>query len=203
MENFLEFVQTNVHLAPWAIFGLLLLAGFNIPVSEDGMLFISALLASQHPDQMVPLFIGVFAGAYFSDLICFSLGRFLGPKLFKIRMFKNMVKPEMIDRLHGFYEKYGVVTLILGRFIPFGVRNGLFLTAGLGGMNPIKFSLSDLLACTISSVTFFTIYYNFGQTAIEYVKKGNAVIFGLAAVVVIVIVVLKKRAKKNTQTTLA
>ena len=34
-----------------------LLAGFNIPVSEDGMLFISALLASKSPQNFYQLFL--------------------------------------------------------------------------------------------------------------------------------------------------
>ncbi|MDH5581500.1 MAG: hypothetical protein OEY33_06310, partial [Bdellovibrionales bacterium] len=112
MEEIYNLIQSNVHMAPFIIFGMLLLAGFNIPISEDGMLFISALLANKNPDHLVPLFIGVYLGAYFSDLICYSLGRFLGPKIFEIKMFKNMVPQERIDRIHAFYEKYGIVTLI-------------------------------------------------------------------------------------------
>jgi membrane protein DedA with SNARE-associated domain len=90
-----------------------------------------------------------------------------------------MVPQERIDKIHNFYEKYGIVTLLVGRFIPFGVRNGLFLTAGLGQMKFIKFALSDLTACTISTITFFTLYYHYGNTVIDYVKEGNIVIFSI------------------------
>ena len=34
-----------------------LLAGFNIPVSEDGMLFISALIATKFPENFYLLFL--------------------------------------------------------------------------------------------------------------------------------------------------
>lgn len=180
-------------MAPFIIFGMLLLAGFNIPVSEDGMLFISALLASKNPDQLVPLFVGVYLGAYFSDIICYSLGRFLGPKLFEIKMFKNMVPQERIDRIHSFYEKYGIVTLIFGRFIPFGVRNGLFLTAGLGKMDFLKFALSDLLAATISCSIYFTLYYKYGSTVVEFIKDANIIIFGVAIAVVLILWLRKKK----------
>lgn len=194
MEEIYSYIQTHVQFAPYIIFGMLLLAGFNIPVSEDGMLFISALLAAKHPDYLVPLFIGVYAGAYFSDLICYGLGRFLGPKIFEIKMFKNMVSKERMDKVHSFYEKYGIVTLIFGRFIPFGVRNGLFLTAGLGKMNFTKFALSDLLAATISCSVYFTLYYKMGETVIDFVKKGNIILFGVAIVVVTVLMIKKKKA---------
>jgi membrane-associated protein len=175
----MDFIQGNVAYAPFAIFGLLLLAGFNLPVSEDAMIFISAILASQNPDSSTPLFLGAFLGAYFSDLICYAfLGRYLGKKIFKISFFAKMVSQERIEKVNLFYSKYGITTLILGRFIPFGVRNALFFTAGLGRMNALKFALADLLACTISTSTFFWLYYHYGESVITYIKKGNMIIFG-------------------------
>ena len=195
VEQLTEFIQQHIDYAPWLIFGALLLAGFNLPVSEDGMLFISALLAVKNPEKLYALFIAVYAGAYFSDLICYGLGRTLGPKLFNIKFFANMVPQERIDKIHSFYEKYGIVTLIFGRFIPFGVRNGLFLTAGLGKMNFLKFSLSDLLACTISCSVFFTLYYKLGAQVIDFVKKFNIIIFSLAAVGIVVYFIWKKKNK--------
>jgi len=199
MEELIQIIQANVQYAHFMIFGALLLAGFNIPVSEDAMIFISAILASSNPQYLPHLFIGVYLGAYLSDLICFSLGWFLGPKLFQIKFFANMVPQHRIDKIHGFYGKYGIVTLLIGRFIPFGVRNGLFLTAGLGKMEPIKFALSDLLACTISTVCFFTLYYHFGEAVIDTVKEGNKVIFSIAAIAIAVYFVRKKLQENSSE----
>jgi membrane-associated protein len=193
METFMLFIQENAANAHYIIFGLLLLAGFNIPVSEDGMLFISALIASKYPENFYLLFFGVYLGAYFSDLICYGLGRHFGPKIWKIKFFAKIVSPEKVDQLGGFYKKYGVFTLLLGRFIPFGVRNGLFLTAGLSKMNFLKFALSDLLACTISCTLFFNLYYKFGDTVIEYVKKGNMIIFGVFLIAICFYFIKRKR----------
>ncbi len=198
MEELLQFIQANIQYAHWIIFGALLLAGFNIPVSEDGMLFISGVLASNFPDHLVRLFIAVYMGAYLSDLICYTLGRKLGPKLFEIKFFANMVPPERIDKIHNFYERYGIVTLLIGRFIPFGVRNGLFLTAGLGKMDFQKFALADLLACTISTVVFFSLYYHFGNSIIEYVKQGNIVLFSIVAIGIGVYFYQKKQKKQDS-----
>jgi membrane protein DedA with SNARE-associated domain len=187
-----QIANQNIQFAPWLIFGLLLLAGLNIPVSEDGMLLISALLAFKNPDHLIPLFLAVYLGAYLSDLICYTLGRTLGPKLFEISFFKNMMSEKKRVKIHSFYSRYGVITLILGRFVPFGVRNGLFLTAGLGKMNFKKFALSDLLACTISSLTFFTLYYKFGKEITEIIKKGNIIIFSLAGIFILYLLFKKK-----------
>ena len=197
MEALSLFIESNIQYAHLIVFGALLLAGLNIPISEDAMLFISAVLASSHGEYLPHLFIGVYMGAYLSDLICYALGRFFGPKLFEIRFFANMVPPDRIQKIHTFYEKYGIVTLLIGRFIPFGVRNGLFLTAGLGQMNFIKFALSDLTACTISTVTFFTLYYHYGGSVIEYVKEGNLIVFSVAAAVLLAYWIGKRRKAKN------
>ena len=199
IEEATIYIQNNIHLAPFLIFSLLILAGFNVPVSEDGMLFISAVMAYKFPDYLIPLFLGVYLGAYLSDLICYALGYHLGPKLWKIRFFAQMVSPETVEKLNRFYTKYGVFTLIFGRFIPFGVRNGLFLTAGLGKMPFKKFALADLLACTISCSFFFTLYYKLGDSVIETIKKGNMVVFGIAVAFILTILVLKKvKSKKSS-----
>ncbi len=198
LEAALEYINANAANAPYIIFGLLLLAGFNIPVSEDVMLFTSALLAAKNPDLLYPLFFAVFAGAYISDVICYAfMGRFLGEKIFRNKFLKSMAPPEKIEKINQFYSKYGIITLILGRFIPFGVRNALFLTAGLGKMNAVKFCVADFIACIISCLCFFTLYYTFGESVIEYVKKFNVIIFAVAATVGIIIYLRKKKRQEN------
>lgn len=146
------------------------------------MLLTSALLAIKNPEMKYQLFTGVFLGAYVSDLICYAfMGRYLGSKIFQIKFFSKMISDEKIEKVNGFYEKYGIFTLLFGRFIPFGVRNALFLTAGLGRMNAWKFAISDFIACTISCVFFFWLYFTFGEEVIEVVKKGNIILFTLFA----------------------
>ncbi len=192
MEELITLIQANTQYAHFIIFATLLLAGLNIPISEDAMIFVSALLASKYPDYLPRLFIGVYLGAFSSDLISYSLGRFVGPKIFEVRFFANMVSSERLSKISAYYQKYGVITLILGRFIPFGVRNALFLTAGLGKMNFIKFALSDLLACTISTLSFFTLYFHYGNRVISYIKQGNIVIFALLLLIIVAIWYRKK-----------
>lgn len=199
MESIVAWIMSNVMFAPYIIFGLLLLAGLNVPISEDGMLFISGVMAAKNPEYFYHLFIGVYLGAYLSDLISYGLGRYLGPKLWKIRFFAKMVTPEKIDKVSGFYAKNGFLTLLIGRFIPFGVRNALFITAGFTKMNFLKFALYDLIAATISVVLFFNLYYKYGETVIEYVKKGNVVLFSLFLIGGIIYFFQKKRKEKALQ----
>lgn len=193
-----HYITAHIDVAPWLIFGLLLLAGFNLPVSEDALLFLSAFLSLKHPDMLWPLFIGVFAGAYFSDLICYWVGRTLGPKLFQTTLFKRFVSLETMDKVKSFYARYGTYTLFFGRFIPFGVRNTLFLTAGLGKMPFTRFCLADGAACTLSVSLYFYLYYTFGALMTAWMAKSNVVIFSIA-VLVVAVIVGKKYLKRRQQ----
>jgi membrane-associated protein len=198
--SFQEFAHQHIDLAPYAICGLLLLAGLNIPISEDGMIFLTAMLAVSEPDHTIQLFIGLFTGAYVSDLICYAIGRHLGPRLWEIKFFAKMVSRQRVEKMSKFYEKYGVMTLIIGRFIPFGVRNGLFLTAGFSKMSFKKFAFSDFLACSISTTFFFSLYYRFGEDVIGYVKRGNVILFSVAAIAIALLLLMRKAQKrKNNQ----
>ena len=196
MEHILEILHTHIQWAPFIIFGLLILAGFNVPVSEDLMLFTSAILSFEHPELFSQLLIAVFLGAYLSDLIAYWLGRKLGPHLWDFKFFAKMVSKKKINTIHNFYEKYGILTLIFGRFIPFGVRNALFITAGLGKMNFFKFAISDLIACILSTSIFYPLYYYNGPKVLEYVKKGNIAVF-ITVLIAITIFFIVKRYKKN------
>jgi len=197
INEILHGISQNVELAPFFMCGLLLLAGFNLPISEDLMIFSAALLAINNPDHVYQLYAGVFLGAYLSDLICYGLGRHFGPKLWNVKLFSSMVSKKRVDQLANFYGKYGIITLIIGRFIPFGVRNGLFLTAGLTKMNFAVFALSDLLACIISSVTLFSFTYHFGDIALKYIKEGNKIIFTFFALGILAFYLRSRKKKKS------
>ena len=192
-----EFITANIDFAPILVFIALVFAGLNVPVSEDLMIFLSAMMAQEYPERLPYFFLGVYLGAYVSDVICYSLGRFVGPKLLRIAWFAKMVTPKRLERINHYYRKYGGLTLIIGRFIPFGVRNGLFLAAGLGKMSFKKFLTFDFVACTITVSLYFYLYYHFGEIMLSWVKKGNYILFGLTILAVSYFFILRKKSKKS------
>ena len=197
VEDIFTYIQSNVEMAPIIIPSLMMLAGFNIPVPEDGMLFLAGILAAKHPEMLEKLFLGVLVGAYSADMICYGVARFLGPRLYKIKWFAKMVSKERMAKVNSFYERFGFVTLIVGRFIPFGVRNGLFMTAGFSGMNAIKFAIADFIAALLTCGCYFWLYYSYGETVIEVIKKANVVIFAVLALVVTAVIIKKRAARKQ------
>lgn len=199
MEALIEFVTQHVTLAPWFIFGAILLAGFNIPISVDLLVIISAILAATVAKEQVLLFyFTFFFGCLFSAWIAYWVGRLLGKKLIHVRWFKKLLSPEKIEKVRVFYEKRGLLTLLIGRFIPFGVRNVIFMSSGISKIPFKRFALYDLLACFVWSSTLFSLFYYASQnyqTLYGYMKTFNILIFSLFAVAVIGFIWYKRRKK--------
>lgn len=190
MEALTQFILQHAQHAHWLIFGALMLAGLNIPVSEDLMIILSATLAATAvPENTYILFLAVFLGCYLSDWVCYWIGRGLGPKLWKISWFAKRFSIQKVEKIETYYQKYGFWTLLIGRLIPFGVRNALFLTAGLGRMSFPKFLISDGIACMFSNTLLFWLAYSVGknyQVLLEQLKRFNIFLFCLFAVAVII-----------------
>jgi membrane-associated protein len=201
MDEIFSYIQGHVEMAPYIIPSLMLLAGFNIPVPEDGMLFLAGVLAAQHPELTGQLFAGVFVGAYGADMICFGLARVLGPKLYQFKWFAKMVSKKKVAKISTFYDRFGFITLIVGRFIPFGVRNALFMTAGFSGMNTVKFAVADFVAAMVTCACYFWLYYTFGESVIDNIKHANIALFGLVAAVVLVVLIRRRLNQKETSKT--
>ncbi len=147
MESFMQWILEHAGQAHWIMFFGILLAGFNIPISADLLIIGAAVLAATVvPENMWLLFGSVFFGCLFSAHIAYWLGRLLGTQLLKLRFFSHLLPQERLLKIQGFYEKYGLLTLIIGRFIPLGVRNAIFMTSGISKVSFGKFALRDFIA---------------------------------------------------------
>jgi len=164
LENFFEWVVQHAEYSHWFLFGAILLAGINIPISVDLlMMFACFLAATIVPQCMWHLYLAVFLGCYLSAALGYWIGRLLGNKLKGYRWFNQLVSEKRIEKVQLFYNKYGFWTLIIGRFIPFGVRNCIFISTGLSRLSFIKFALWDLMACFIWSSLLFYLFFTLGK----------------------------------------
>jgi membrane-associated protein len=188
METFINFICENAIDAYWIMFLLLMLAGLNVPISEDVILLVSGIIASTCiPEHELNLFIWVWMGSYLSAWEAYWIGRWLGPKLYTIRWFSHVITEQRIARINEYYERFGIFTFIVGRFCPGGIRNGLFMSAGLGKMPFLKFIARDGLACFISSNVLFQIGYAFGENHEKLWKYFRAYQKGVLLTVAIAI----------------
>ena len=84
------------------------------------------------------LFIAAVAG----NQTNYTIGRFFGPKVFAWEDSKFFNR-RAFDPAHAFYERYGGVTLIAARFMPF-VRTFAPFVAGVAHMSRRKFTFYDV-----------------------------------------------------------
>lgn len=188
MESLPQWICAYAHMAPYILFGLLLLAGLNIPISEDIILLASGAIASTCvKEHTYYLYSWVFLGCWISAWEAYWAGRLLGPKVYTIRPINRYITPKRIAKLHVYYEKFGIFTFIVGRFIPGGVRNALFMTAGMGKMPFLLFLMRDFIACVISSATIFTVGYKFGKhygEIVQWFKRYEEILLGIILIAI-------------------
>ena len=195
MEQIAFYIMEHAANAHWVIFGLLMLAGLNIPISEDILLLVSGMLALTMPfEQGLYLYFWVFLGCYLSAWEGYWIGRLVSKSATEGRWLSKYLSEERIERMGNFYNRYGFWTLLVGRFIPFGVRNCLFMTAGMGRMSFPSFIWRDGIACFISTAVLFYFAYCFGKNYevlyeyfLLYERVVAAILFTLAAVTVVAI----------------
>lgn len=195
MDQALVYINEHIALAPYVIFFLFCLAGLNIPVSEDGLIFAAAMVAAKNPDMLVIVYLSVFIGAFVSDTIAYWVGRLIGPKLFEVKFFSKLVSKERFDQVSRFYARFGITTLVFGRFIPFGVRNALFMTAGIGRMRFPIFLFADFIASGMTTGFYFYLYYTYGESMLRQVQNIGTGLFAVIVLAVILILWKKRRDK--------
>ena len=97
----------------------------------------------------------------------YTVGRYFGPRVFKwenSRLFNRAA----FDRAHDFYERYGGITLVVARFMPF-LRTFAPFVAGVAQMSRGRFTWFDVTGGTLWVVGIVTIGYFFGN--FQFVKE--------------------------------
>ena len=147
-------------MGPYVYFGLFfvvfaetgLAVGFFLP--GDSMLVVSGLMARTLPDKLNVVFVllAFFAGSVIGDNTGYWTGRAMGKKLFN-REDSRIFKPSRVAKAHAFFEKYGVKTVVLARFVPI-VRTFAPLVVGAAEMPYSRFLPFSILggALWISSM---------------------------------------------------
>ncbi|MEN9474207.1 MAG: hypothetical protein RIS48_927 [Pseudomonadota bacterium] len=104
----------------------------------DSLLFIVGALAGAGLISL-PLAMGLLAlAAILGDQLNYTIGRYFGPKVFQWEDSRFFNK-RAFEQAHAFYERYGGITIILARFMPF-IRTFAPFVAGVAAMSRPKFT---------------------------------------------------------------
>jgi membrane-associated protein len=92
-----------------------LLAGFFLP--GDTLLLTAGVLASSGALSLPLTMLVCALGSIGGDQLGYYLGRTLGPRVFN-RPQSRFFHPENVQKARGFFDKYGLITILIARFIP-------------------------------------------------------------------------------------
>jgi len=177
---------------PW-IYGLLFLVIFVetgvvvMPLLPgDSLLFIvGALCGTGLLDPWVAMPTMV-AAAIAGNQSNYTIGRIVGPRVFQWEQ-SRFFNRRAFDNAHAFYERWGGVTIVLARFMPF-VRTFAPFVAGVADMGRASFTLYDVTGGLIWVVGVTSLGMVFGNVPfvkahLEYIVWGTILIPGVIAIV--------------------
>ena len=148
------FVETGVVVMPF--------------LPGDSLLFIVGAMAGvgllSFPLACAILVVAAILG----DQCNYMIGRHFGPKVFQWESSRFFNK-KAFDQAHNFYERYGGITVILARFMPF-IRTFAPFVAGVAAMNRAKFTAFNVVGALIWVLGIVTAGYFFGN--IPWVREN-------------------------------
>jgi membrane-associated protein len=144
-----------------------LLIGFFLP--GDSLLVTAGVLASKrrvvghtvvHLNLGV-LLVGCFVAAAVGAQVGYLIGAKAGPPLFN-RPRSRLFKPEYVEKAHGYFERFGNVTVVLARFIPV-VRTFANPVAGVSRMSLRAFTLYNIAGALVWTTLVLLLGYFVGD----------------------------------------
>lgn len=165
VDKYLETFVRNYGLWVYALLFLVIFVETGLVVMPflpgDSLLFVVGAMCGVGL-MSYPLSVALLlAAAVLGNQSNYALGRHFGPRVFKwenSRLFNKVA----FDRAHDFYERYGGITLVAARFMPF-LRTFAPFVAGVARMTRTRFTFFDVSGGTLWVVGIITVGYFFGN----------------------------------------
>ena len=191
-------------LGPWLYVGLFLIlfceTGLVVtPVLPgDSLLFaVGAVAVRDGSGLSVPLLMGLLmAAAILGDAVNYSIGYRLGPKVFRWEKSRFFNKEHLL-KAQAFYDRYGGITIVLARFVPFARTFAPFV-AGVGRMRYRKFAVFNVIGGVAWVGAFIGLGAWFGNIP-EVKRNFHFVILGIIVVSVVPLVIGYLRSRRGAQ----
>lgn len=105
----------------------------------------------------------LLAAAVLGNQSNYSIGRYFGPRVFKWEN-SRLFNKAAFNRAHNFYERWGGITLVAARFMPF-LRTFAPFVAGVAQMTRTRFTLFDVTGGALWVGGIVSAGYFFGNIA--------------------------------------
>ena len=172
IDKYLESFVTSYGVWVYALLFLIIFVETGVVVMPflpgDSLLFVVGAMCGVGL-MSYPVAMGLlFAAAVLGDQCNYSLGRYFGPKVFQWENSRFFNK-KAFDQAHVFYERYGGITIVAARFMPF-LRTFAPFVAGVSLMTRRKFTLYNIGGGALWVGGIITAGYFFGN--VPYVKAN-------------------------------
>jgi membrane-associated protein len=138
----------------------------------DSLLFAVGSMAAIGALDLWAVMLILMAAAIIGDSVNYSIGNFMGPKVFHDEHSRFLNK-EYLLRTHAFYEKHGGKTIIIARFLPI-IRTFAPFVAGIGSMTYPRFLFFNVFGGVLWVLLFVLAGYWFGT--IPFIQKNFSIV---------------------------
>ncbi|HFC8520227.1 DedA family protein [Neisseria lactamica] len=173
-----------------AVFFVLVICGFGVPIPEDLTLVTGGVISGMGYTNPHMMFAVGMLGVLVGDGVMFAAGRIWGQKILRFKPIARIMTPKRYAQVQEKFDKYGNWVLFVARFLP-GLRTAVFVTAGISRkVSYLRFIIMDGLAALIS-VPIWIYLGEYGAHNIDWLmakmhslQSGIFVILGIGAAVV-------------------
>ena len=141
------FVETGVVVMPF--------------LPGDSLLFVVGAMCGAGLMNLPLVMVLLSIAAVLGNQSNYAIGRYFGPRVFQWES-SRFFNRKAFDQAHAFYEKYGGVTIVIARFMPF-LRTFAPFVAGVAEMTRSKFTFFDVAGGGLWVVGIVTAGYFFGN----------------------------------------
>jgi membrane protein DedA with SNARE-associated domain len=147
LEPLIDLFTAHGHVA---VFVVLLVCGFGVPIPEDITLVAGGIIAGLGYADVRIMCVVALVGVLLGDSVMFLGGRVFGERALKSRWVRHLLTPRRVAKVRSLYAHYGNRVMFVARFLP-GLRAPVFLSAGMSRRVPFRrFLLLDGFAALIS-----------------------------------------------------
>jgi membrane-associated protein len=169
-QHLMQFVQTHGTWVYALLFAIIFVETGVVVMPflpGDSLLFVVGALCGLGLMNLPLTMALLTAAAILGDQVNYSIGRAVGPRVWQWEQ-SRWFNRRAFEQAHAFYERYGGITIVLARFMPF-IRTFAPFVAGVAAMGRGKFSAYNVIGALLWVVGLTTAGYLFGN--IPFVRQ--------------------------------
>jgi membrane protein DedA with SNARE-associated domain len=196
----IDFFQHQIDtLGYFGVFVLLLIENLFPPLPSEVVAPFCGYAAARGELNIVGVIAAAVAGSMVGQLPWYFAGRWLGEKRIEALAARYgrwlTVTPHEVDRVFGWFYRYGAASVFFGRMIP-AIRAVISLPAGIAAMPLGKFLAYSLAGTTLWMGALAYAGYRLGQNyqlVAKYIEPGTKIVVALIVLTYVVRLALSFR----------